>query len=113
MPLFNRYASVFLSNGMNRIGSVYKKALYRQYTDDSYSSEVPKPAWLGFLGPIIRAEVGDVIEVHMKNFGTRPYSLHPHGVFYEKSSEGYTLSLCQIHSFYFLLRVCVCVCVCV
>lgn len=82
------YASVFLSNGMNRIGSVYKKALYRQYTDDSYSSEVPKPAWLGFLGPIIRAEVGDVIEVHMKNFGTRPYSLHPHGVFYEKNSEG-------------------------
>ncbi|KTF76328.1 hypothetical protein cypCar_00020492 [Cyprinus carpio] len=82
------HASDFLTKGPTRIGSVYKKALYRQYTDDSYSTEIPKPAWLGFLGPIIRAEVGDVIEVHMKNFASIPYSLHPHGVFYEKNSEG-------------------------
>uniref|UniRef100_A0A673H082 ferroxidase n=1 Tax=Sinocyclocheilus rhinocerous TaxID=307959 RepID=A0A673H082_9TELE len=81
-------ASTFLLNGPTRIGSVYKKALYRQYTDESYSTEIPKPAWLGFLGPILRVEVGDVIEVHMKNFASRPYSLHPHGVFYEKNSEG-------------------------
>lgn len=108
IPLFNRYASVFLSRGMNRIGSVYKKALYRQYTDASYSSEVLKPAWLGFLGPIIRAEVGDVIEVHMKNFATRSYSLHPHGVFYEKNSEGWihylsVRSISSISSVHFLL----------
>uniref|UniRef100_A0A673FZ80 Plastocyanin-like domain-containing protein n=1 Tax=Sinocyclocheilus rhinocerous TaxID=307959 RepID=A0A673FZ80_9TELE len=89
MPPFNRHASVFLSSGKTRIGSVYKKALYRQYTDGSYSEEIAKPAWLGFLGPILRAEVGDVIEVHMKNFATRSYSLHPHGVFYEKNSEGW------------------------
>lgn len=84
----DEYASVYLSRGKIRIGSVYKKALYRQYTDESYSQEIVKPAWLGFLGPIIRAEVGDVIEVHMKNFASRSYSLHPHGVFYEKNSEG-------------------------
>uniref|UniRef100_A0A8C2JJY9 ferroxidase n=1 Tax=Cyprinus carpio TaxID=7962 RepID=A0A8C2JJY9_CYPCA len=91
----DEHASVFLSRGETRIGSVYKKALYRQYTDGSYSKEIAKPAWLGFLGPIIRAEVGDVIEVHMKNFATRPYSLHPHGVFYERNSEGwiYIISL--------------------
>jgi len=62
--------------------------VYRQYTNDSYSQEIPKPAWLGFLGPILRAEVDDVVEVHLKNFATRPYSLHPHGVFYKKDSEG-------------------------
>ncbi|XP_051718062.1 ferroxidase HEPHL1-like isoform X3 [Ctenopharyngodon idella] len=82
------HASVFLSNGPTQIGSVYKKAVYRQYTDDSYSEEIPKPEWLGFLGPILRAEVGDVMVVHMKNFASRPYSLHPHGVFYKKDSEG-------------------------
>uniref|UniRef100_A0A672PMP3 ferroxidase n=1 Tax=Sinocyclocheilus grahami TaxID=75366 RepID=A0A672PMP3_SINGR len=89
-PARGRYiqASTFLLNGPTRIGSVYKKAVYRQYTDESYSTEIPKPAWLGFLGPILRAEVGDVIEVQMKNFARRPYSLHPHGVFYEKNSEG-------------------------
>ena len=40
------------------------------------------------LGPLIRAEVGDTIKVFFKNNGTRPYSVHPHGVFYEKASEG-------------------------
>ncbi|XP_052471931.1 ferroxidase HEPHL1 isoform X1 [Carassius gibelio] len=84
----DEHASGFLVNGATRIGSIYKKALYRQYTDETYSSETPKPAWLGFLGPIIRAEVGDVIEVHMKNNASKHYSLHPHGVFYEKNSEG-------------------------
>ncbi|XP_051718059.1 ferroxidase HEPHL1-like isoform X3 [Ctenopharyngodon idella] len=82
------HASVFLFNGPTRIGSVYKKAVYRQYSDDSYSKEIPKPEWLGFLGPILRAEVGDVMVVHMKNFASMPYSLHPHGVFYKKDSEG-------------------------
>ncbi|CAM4556627.1 unnamed protein product [Leuciscus chuanchicus] len=84
----NEDASVFLEKGPIRIGRVYKKAVYRQYTDDSYSQEILKPAWLGFLGPILRAEVDDVVEVHMKNFASRPYSLHPHGVFYKKDSEG-------------------------
>ncbi|NXQ25421.1 HEPH protein, partial [Alaudala cheleensis] len=42
----------------------------------------------GFLGPVIRAEVGDTIEVYLKNFATRPYTIHPHGVFYKKGSEG-------------------------
>ncbi|KAK7172295.1 hypothetical protein R3I93_004573 [Phoxinus phoxinus] len=84
----NAHASIFLSNGPSRIGKVYKKAVYRQYTDDSYSKEIPKPAWLGFLGPILRAEVDDIVVVQMKNFASRPYSLHPHGVFYKKDSEG-------------------------
>ncbi|KAI7800963.1 hephaestin-like protein 1a [Triplophysa rosa] len=84
----DEHASVFLLKGPTRIGSVYRKAVYRQYTDDSYTTEIHKPAWLGFLGPILRAEVDDVMEVHLKNFASRPYSLHPHGVFYEKDSEG-------------------------
>ncbi|XP_046876457.1 ferroxidase HEPHL1-like [Hypomesus transpacificus] len=84
----DEHASVFLEKGPHRIGRVYKKALYRQYTNASYSQETPRPAWLGFLGPILRAEVGDVIVVHLKNFASRNYSIHPHGVFYEKDSEG-------------------------
>ncbi|CAO2636086.1 Ferroxidase HEPHL1, partial [Lemmus lemmus] len=82
-------ATLFLERGPNRIGGIYKKAVYRHYTDGSYSTEIPKPPWLGFLGPILRAEVGDVIVIHLKNFASRPYSLHPHGVFYNKDSEGF------------------------
>ncbi|PKU34320.1 hephaestin isoform x1 [Limosa lapponica baueri] len=84
----NPKASVFLQPGKDRVGSTYKKSVYKQYTDSTYTTEVPKPGWLGFLGPIIRAEVGDTIKVHLKNFASRPYTIHPHGVFYEKDSEG-------------------------
>lgn len=84
----DEHASVFLESGPHRIGSVYKKAVFRQYTDATYSIQAPRPTWLGFLGPILRAEVDDVILVHLKNFATRSYSMHPHGVFYEKNTEG-------------------------
>uniref|UniRef100_H3BA63 Hephaestin n=1 Tax=Latimeria chalumnae TaxID=7897 RepID=H3BA63_LATCH len=81
-------ASAFAQRGKDRIGGVYKKALYKQYSDVTYATEVQQPDWLGYLGPVIRAEVGDTIILHLKNFASRPYSLHPHGVFYDKSSEG-------------------------
>uniref|UniRef100_A0A8D0F6S1 Ceruloplasmin n=1 Tax=Strix occidentalis caurina TaxID=311401 RepID=A0A8D0F6S1_STROC len=81
-------ASTFLQPGKDRVGSMYKKSVYKQYTDSTYTTEIPKPGWLGFLGPVIRAEVGDTIQVHLKNFAGRPYTIHPHGVFYEKDSEG-------------------------
>uniref|UniRef100_A0A672V5Q9 Ceruloplasmin n=1 Tax=Strigops habroptila TaxID=2489341 RepID=A0A672V5Q9_STRHB len=84
----NPYASKFLQPGKDRVGSTYKKSVYKQHTDSTYTTEIPKPSWLGFLGPIIRAEVGDTIKVHLKNFAKRPYTIHPHGVFYEKDSEG-------------------------
>jgi len=32
-------------------------------TDATFSVRKPQPEWLGILGPIIRAEVGDTIEV--------------------------------------------------
>ncbi|XP_029957075.1 hephaestin-like protein 1 [Salarias fasciatus] len=84
----DEHASIFLEKGPRSIGSVYKKAMYRQYTDGTYSSLSPRPEWLGFLGPILRAEVDETIVVHLKNFASRNYSVHPHGVFYEKNAEG-------------------------
>jgi FtsP/CotA-like multicopper oxidase with cupredoxin domain len=73
------------------MSTVYKKMLYREYTDSTFRTLKPRPAeWqhLGFLGPLIRAVVGDTIRVVFRNNGNRPYSVHPHGVLYEKSSEG-------------------------
>ena len=73
------------------VSTSYKKVLYREYTDSTFRTLKPRPPeWehLGFLGPVIRAVVGDTIRVVFKNNGSRPYSVHPHGVFYDKSSEG-------------------------
>ena len=81
-------ASVFTTQSAKRIGRVYRKVLYREFEDDSFEKEKPHPEYLGFLGPLLVGEVGDTIEVLFKNKATREYSMHPHGVFYEKSSEG-------------------------
>jgi FtsP/CotA-like multicopper oxidase with cupredoxin domain len=80
--------NVFMANGPARIGDTYRKALYRAYTDASFSTRLPADPGLGMLGPVIRAEVGDTIKVVFRNRTSIPASVHPHGVFYDKSSEG-------------------------
>ena len=88
---FEGYSKVFVEKGPHRVGTVYRKALYREYTDDTFAHLKPKaPEWAhtGILGPILRAEVGDTIKVIFKNNATHPYGMHPHGVFYNKDSEG-------------------------
>uniref|UniRef100_A0A1W7RAF4 Hephaestin-like protein n=1 Tax=Hadrurus spadix TaxID=141984 RepID=A0A1W7RAF4_9SCOR len=76
------------SNDPPRIGKSYLKAVFRQYTDNTYQTESNRPEWLGILGPVIAAEVGDDIEIHFFNNATIPLSIHPHGLFYTKSNEG-------------------------
>jgi hypothetical protein len=76
---------------MDPNSAVYRKALFREYTDANFTAVKPREeAWahLGILGPLIRAEVGVTIQVVFKNQASRPYSVHPHGVFYGKDSEG-------------------------
>jgi hephaestin len=88
---FEGYANVFVEQGPHRIGKVYRKAIYREYTDETFTRLKPRPLeWehAGILGPILRGEVGDSLRVVFKNNATRPYSMHPHGVFYDKDSEG-------------------------
>lgn len=84
--------SAFFANAKpHPVSTVYHKVLYREYTDSTFRTLKPRPAnWqhLGFLGPLIRAVVGDTIRVVFRNNGDRPYSVHPHGVLYAKSSEG-------------------------
>ena len=73
------------------LGRVYKKTVFHEYTDETFTRIKPRAAeWehLGILGPLIRAEVGDTIKVIFRNNAQHPHSLHPHGVFYEKASEG-------------------------
>lgn len=89
---------VYVPRGEHEINSVptpkstkYRKAVFREYTDATFSTLKPRPPeWehLGILGPLIRAEVGDVIHVVFKNNLGVPCSMHPHGLSYDKESEG-------------------------
>ena len=81
-------AAVFTTRGNHRIGRVYRKVLFREYEDGTFTKKKPHPPYLGFLGPILKGEVGDTIVVHFKNKANGTFSVHPHGVFYLKDSEG-------------------------
>ena len=88
---FTDQANVFVQHGDTFIGKVYTKAVYREFTDQTFTTQksiLPQWQHLGILGPVIHAEVGDTIVVHFKNLTSRPVSMHPHGVFYNKNSEG-------------------------
>ncbi|NXX99513.1 FA8 factor, partial [Centropus bengalensis] len=66
----------------------YRKAVFVEYPDASFTQPKSKPAWMGLLGPTIRAEVYDTVVITFKNLASRPYNLHAVGVSYWKASEG-------------------------
>ena len=105
---FDEEQLVFVENKSDRIGRIYRKAVFRSYTPD-YGEAIDGPSGvanprtgqmkiirqpgskeehLGLLGPIVRAEVGDKVVVHLKNETSFPVSFHVHGFFYTKANEG-------------------------
>ncbi|KAM6323128.1 coagulation factor VIII [Podargus strigoides] len=70
------------------VPSWYRKAVFVEYHDASFTQPKSKPAWMGLLGPTIRAEVYDTVVITFKNMASRPYNLHAVGVSYWKASEG-------------------------
>ena len=88
---FGEVENVFVGVGPDRIGPVYTKSVFQEYTDATFTSLRPRaPEWehLGMLGPVIHAEVGDTVEVVLRNNTPFPVSLHPHGLRYAKDAEG-------------------------
>ncbi len=87
--IFGDKENTYLKNDTNRVGRKYIKAVYREYTDATFTrAKAQESADMGLIGPVIRAEVGDSIHVIFKNKATFPYSIHPHGVVYDDKSEG-------------------------
>jgi FtsP/CotA-like multicopper oxidase with cupredoxin domain len=76
-----------------------RTVLYREFSRGWRRQLAPRDKQThGFLGPLIRAEVGDRILVHFKNMDTefgRPHSMHFHGVHYDIESDG---SYVPLHS---------------
>jgi FtsP/CotA-like multicopper oxidase with cupredoxin domain len=78
-------------SGKGAMHIVYHKAIYREYTDDTFRTLKTRPQqWehLGILGPLIRAEVGDSIRVVFRNNTHLSVTMHPHGLAYTKDAEG-------------------------
>jgi hypothetical protein len=67
---------------------VIQKVRYFRYTDGTFTARVPQAPRLGILGPVLRGVVGDYLQITFLNRTAVPLSMHPHGVKYDKDSEG-------------------------
>ena len=86
---FEGTAAAYTQPGPNHIGHVYRKAVYREYTDATFVTRkprAPEDEYLGLLGPTLRAEVGDTIKVVFKNNASRPYGIHAPDTFRPKNA---------------------------
>ena len=64
------------------------KTRYVEYTDATFQTKVRRTPSLGIMGPVLRGVVGDYLAVTFLNRTLGPLSMHPHGVRYDKDSEG-------------------------
>lgn len=64
------------------------KLRYVEYTDASFGARVITDPRLAILGPTLRGVVGEYLAVTFLNRTPDPVSMHPHGVKYDKDSEG-------------------------
>ena len=84
----------------------FKKAVFREYTDDTFSEQKLTPAEQGLVGPVIWTNFDKDrprLNVHFKNLASRNYSLHVGGGLYmdksgvdntAKASEGKKSDFC-------------------
>jgi hypothetical protein len=64
------------------------KLRYVQYMDATFTTRMIPTPRLGILGPVLRGVVGETLAVTFLNRTGQPLSMHPHGVRYDKDSEG-------------------------
>lgn len=85
------YSKTLFEQSSTRIGGVYKKAIFRQYTNLMYNQPVDRTKeeeHMGLLGPLLQAEAGDALLVTLKNKVDFPVSLLAHGLTYSFQEEG-------------------------
>jgi len=77
--------------GKPMIGGTYRKSRFREYTSSDFQTRVARTSrerHMGLLGPAIRAEVGDTVEVVLLNQTPHPVSLVFQGVSVDVFNNG-------------------------
>ncbi|XP_061194272.1 coagulation factor V-like [Saccostrea echinata] len=68
--------------------SVFRKAVFREYKDHTFTARKPVTSQQGLLGPVIRATVGDTLRIQVKNNAKRPYSFYTDNLNTKKNESG-------------------------
>ncbi|KAG1934570.1 coagulation factor VIII [Pimephales promelas] len=71
-------ASEWFRKDPQRLGSVYKKVAFIEYTDKTFT--VKKNTGKMLMGPELRGEVGDKFQIVFKNKASRPFNIYPNGL---------------------------------
>ena len=82
---FNLFPSYYTHNKTR-----FRKAVYREYTDATFSQQKEPKEEHGILGPVLKIDTSrgqDYVIVHFKNLASRPYSIHVHGGLYHEHYE--------------------------
>lgn len=80
-----------MRRGMRKYFPTYRKVVFRAYQDRDFKHPIKRgelDEHLGIMGPVLKAEINDVLTVVFKNLASRPYSFHLHGV-YDKMQGSY------------------------
>nr|KAF6381585.1 ceruloplasmin [Pipistrellus kuhlii] len=75
--------NIFLDKTGTFLGSKYKKVVYRQYDDITFTKQTKRnenEKHLDILGPLIFATPGEKVRIVFKNKASRQYSIYAHGV---------------------------------
>jgi FtsP/CotA-like multicopper oxidase with cupredoxin domain len=92
-PLMSSNATVqeYTARNATYLGTSFEKCVYQQFEDASFTTLEPRPAsqaYLGLLGPVIYAAVGDTVDIWFHNSCPWPESIAPEGVQVAPSSDG-------------------------
>ncbi|XP_062381158.1 coagulation factor VIII [Sardina pilchardus] len=74
------YSTENLRRGPQRLGKVYKKVVYVEYTDKTFTKRKSQSPGKGVIGPVLTGEVGDNFQIVFKNLANRPYNIYPNGL---------------------------------
>ncbi|KAM4585597.1 venom prothrombin activator oscutarin-C non-catalytic subunit [Fundulus diaphanus] len=77
-PTDSELQSRYLPASPHHLGYTYKKVVYVEYTDESFTKR-KNPAQT-LLGPILKGRVNDRIYVVFRNLASRPFNIYPNGL---------------------------------
>ncbi|XP_048043912.1 coagulation factor VIII [Megalobrama amblycephala] len=81
-----------MRRGMRKYFPAYRKVVFRAYQDRDFKNPIKRgelDEHLGIMGPVLKAEINDILTVVFKNLASRPYSFHLHGV-YDKTQGSFS-----------------------
>uniref|UniRef100_A0A7N8XZD4 Coagulation factor VIII, procoagulant component n=1 Tax=Mastacembelus armatus TaxID=205130 RepID=A0A7N8XZD4_9TELE len=77
-PTDSELQSRYLPTGPHHLGYKYKKVVYVEYTDGSFTQR--KNPDRSLLGPLLKGKINDEFHITFRNLASRPFNIYPNGL---------------------------------